>query len=80
VRQVMTVFAEPDELLQRASLLRYLYQVKWCCIALNIFLPTHLARRRFSNPLLDVVEMKNTQLEKVATLIKNLEMFHHDYD
>jgi thiamine kinase-like enzyme len=80
VRQVMAVFAKPDELIQRAYYLRYLYQIKWCCIALNIFLPIHLARRRFSNPLLDVTAIKTLQLEKVALLIQNLELFQHGND
>jgi hypothetical protein len=80
VKQVMAVFSKPDELIQRAYHLRYLYQIKWCCIALNIFLPVHLARRRFSNPLVDVTAIKTLQLEKVALLIQNLELFQHGND
>lgn len=73
VHEVMAVFAKPEELVHRAHLLRSLYQVKWCCIALNIFLPIHLARRRFANPDLDVSMIKRAQLAKVEILIQNLE-------
>lgn len=72
IQNVMKPFANQDELIYRAELLRYLYQIKWCCIALNIFLPVHLARRRFANPALDVTELKRNQLTKVGQLINNL--------
>lgn len=57
-------FPGRDELLARAYLLRPVYQVKWCCIALNVFLPVHLARRKFANPDLDEQAMKTVQLAK----------------
>lgn len=77
VRQVMSPFSNTEELIERAYRLRYAYQVKWCCIALNIFLPSHLARRRFANPLLDINEIKTLQLAKVATLINYLDVLKH---
>ena len=70
--RTMSIFPNAKQLIQRAQLLRPVYQIKWCCIALNIFLPHHLARRTFANPNLNVLELKNTQLEKVKILMNNL--------
>lgn len=74
VEQVMQPFEDPVFLMKRASLLRFAYQVKWCCIALNVFIPVHMARRRFANPNLNVTEMKENQLFKAEKLLKNLEL------
>ncbi len=73
VAQVMQSFARSEELIRRAQLLRRVYRVKWCCIALNIFLPVHLARYRFANPSLKVADFKRKQLDKVTHLIQALE-------
>ena len=75
VENVMQPFDHPEFLIQRASLLRFAYQVKWCCIALNVFIPVHMARRRFANPHLDETEMKQKQLYKAEKLLKNLELY-----
>jgi len=77
VQQVMQPFPQAELLIRRARLLRWVYRVKWCCIALNIFLPVHLARYRFSNPKLDVREFKCGQIDKVAYLLKSLESQNH---
>ena len=77
VEQVMQPFEYPEFLIQRASLLRGAYQVKWCCIALNVFIPMHMARRRFANPYLNEIEMKQNQLLKAEKLLKNLELYHY---
>lgn len=74
VKEVMAFFPDSAELVMRAGLLRYVYQVKWCCIALNVFLPAHLNRRRFANPNLDVNDIKKDQLAKAGSLIQNLEL------
>jgi len=57
----------------RAKLLMPVYQIKWCCIALNVFLPAHLSRRQFSNPLLDVSTLKAEQLAKAKILLTKLQ-------
>jgi hypothetical protein len=72
-KQVMQVFPCPDDLIKRAIFLRHVYQVKWCCIVLNIFLPSHLERRRFANPNLNITSLKRTQLTKASGLLKLLE-------
>ena len=57
----------------RAAALKPVYGIKWCCIALNVFHPIHLARRRFANPGLDEQELKRNQLGKAARLLDTLE-------
>ena len=77
VRDAMEPFGRPAELARRARLLRPVYQVKWCCIALNIFLPLQLARRRFSDPGLDEAAAKQAQLAKAQALLLSLERIDH---
>jgi len=77
VREVMKPFPQADLLIHRAKLLRSVYQVKWCCIALNIFIPVNLARRKFANPDLNAVELKKSQLLKAETLLQNLEVLNY---
>ena len=79
VDDVIQPFPNKETLIQRTQLLRFVYQVKWCCIALNIFLPTHLARRQFANPHLNVKNFKKMQLEKARNLINKLGQYHGTY-
>jgi hypothetical protein len=72
VQETVEPFPRPDELAERARLLRPVYQIKWCCIALNVFLPVNLARRRFANPSLDENALKRAQLAKAATLFQSI--------
>ena len=62
----------------RAKLLLPIYQIKWCCIVLNIFLPTHLNRRLFSNPLIDIQQLQNEQLLIAQSLLSLLEKKFHE--
>lgn len=59
--------------LERITLMRPVYGMKWCCIALNIFHPVHLARRRFADPAIDEQALKLKQLAKVTQLLDDLE-------
>lgn len=72
VQEVMTPFSQPHHLVRRAQLLRSVYQVKWCCIALNVFIPVNLARRRFAHPELDIVDLKKMQLAKAKSLLQKM--------
>ncbi|MCX7181029.1 MAG: aminoglycoside phosphotransferase family protein [Proteobacteria bacterium] len=72
VQETIAPFPKPDELVERARLLRPVYQVKWCCIALNVFLPVNLARRKFANPSLDENALKQAQLAKATTLFQSI--------
>lgn len=71
-KKVMSVFPEPDALIERASLLLPVYRVKWCCIALNVFLPKHLKRRLFANPGLRERDVKQEQLQKAEAILKSV--------
>lgn len=51
-------------LAERAHLLFPLFQIKWCCIFLNDFLPNAARRRQFSNPTSNPLQRKRLQLEK----------------
>ena len=53
-----------DALAQRARLLFPLFQIKWCCIILNDFLPNAARRRQFANPTSEPCQRKRLQLEK----------------
>lgn len=75
--RIMQPFPDPEGLLARARLLRPVYQVKWCCIALNVFLPVHLARRKFANPALDERALKQAQLIKAETILRSLQGSGH---
>jgi hypothetical protein len=56
-------FAQPQRIEARARILLPAYRLRWCCIALNIFSPVALARRRFADPGFDELLHKRTQLE-----------------
>jgi len=73
VQKTIAILPRPEELLERARLLRPLYQLKWCCIALNVFLPVSLARRKFANPSLDENNLKQVQLAKAETLFQSVQ-------
>lgn len=72
IGEITQVFPRPHELVHRARLLRPVYRVKWCCIALNVFHPVHLARRKFADPALDETELKTAQLAKAEQLFQSI--------
>ncbi len=67
--EVFIPFPQLASLIQRAKLLQALCRVKWCCIALNVYIPVHLARRQFANPGLNTVELKQNQLKKAKQIL-----------
>jgi hypothetical protein len=72
VSTVLQPFPDAKRLAQRAHILRPVYQIKWCCIALNVFLPMHFQRRKFANPDLDEHDLKQIQLTKATHLLNSL--------
>lgn len=72
VAAFMASFPSPEELVIRARLLRPAYVVKWCCIALNIFVPAQRDRRTFANPALDVDASRAMQLQKARSLFRTI--------
>lgn len=72
VQDTMGMVECPSAFEFRANILRPLFQVKWCCIALNVFLPISLARRKFANPSLNEEIVKREQLVKGKNIFKNI--------
>lgn len=72
VERTMSIFPRAEELVRRAQLLRPVYRIKWCCIALNVFLPVHLARRKFADPSLHEASVKAAQLAKAEHLLRTI--------
>ena len=77
VSENMRMFPDPEFLIKRANILRPVYQIKWCCIALNVFMQVHLARRKFANPDLDETALKMAQLAKAEQILKSIQMTPH---
>lgn len=77
VSEIMREFPDTESLSRRAALLRPLYRIKWCCIALNVFLPVHLARRRFANPGLDEAGLKQAQLARAEQIFQSVRKSSH---
>ncbi|MBI3562333.1 MAG: phosphotransferase [Gammaproteobacteria bacterium] len=73
VAECMAIFPEPESLIYRANLLCPVFKVKWCCIALNVFLAVHLARRKFANPSLDEFTLKINQLVKAKRIFQSIQ-------
>lgn len=75
IAQAASAFAtDPERIIARARRLLPLFQLKWCCIMLNHFLPVSRERRRFANPALDDDEAKQLQLQKAQTFYSTIEI------
>lgn len=57
----------------RARLLLPVFQIKWCCIILNEFIPDYARRRRFADPGADDGARKQLQIEKARRLLSSIE-------
>ena len=68
----MSFAAHPAALETRARALFPLFQLKWCCIMLNEFLPGAAERRRFANPIQDEAGARALQLDKAARLLATI--------
>ena len=67
--KALDFFDNKEIIISRAVKLFPMFQVKWCCIMMNEFLPETAERRMFSNPELDIQESKYKQFEKAKTLL-----------
>lgn len=72
--RALSQFPDPETLKARAVLLYPVYLMKWCCIALNIFLPIHLARRKFANPDLIEKDLKYCQWLKAKDILNRINL------
>jgi hypothetical protein len=67
-KTVAALGGRSEEALARMSLLRPVYELKWCCILLNEFLPAGKARRDFAA----APSVKEAQLAKAKRLLAGL--------
>jgi thiamine kinase-like enzyme len=67
--KALDFFEDKEVIIKRAKLLYPLFQVKWCCIIMNEFMPEIAKRRLFSNPELNIEQSKNQQLKKAQKLL-----------
>ncbi|MBC8232344.1 aminoglycoside phosphotransferase family protein [bacterium] len=72
VEEMISNLSEPEMYRQRIALLLPVYQLKWCCILLNDFLPVGGQRRRFAGSTVDQEERKAKQLQKARQALQNL--------
>lgn len=62
----------PAGFVRRASALLPAYRIKWCCIVLNVFLPTGSARRTFGTSVPPSPERLAAQLAKAEQVLAEL--------
>lgn len=67
--KLLTCCKNPEQASERVRTLFPVYQIKWCCILLNCFLPVGQTRRAFAFS----EEQKEEQLKKTKSLIDQLE-------
>jgi hypothetical protein len=64
--------SDPAAMRERIRTLLPVYQIKWCCIVLNDFLPADSARRRFAHGAVDEETRKARQLKKARGLMEQI--------
>lgn len=72
IEKIVRELSEPDIQRQRIELLLPVYQIKWCCIILNEFLPLGISRRVFTDSALDLEVIKEGQLQKAINIVKQV--------
>lgn len=68
---VVSYSARPQVLRERAHLLLPAFQIKWCCIMLNEFLPTVAQRRQFADPASSLEQRQRRQLDKTEQFFQS---------
>ncbi len=63
---------EKSLIINRSRTLLPLFQIKWCCIIMNLFLPEVLERRNFSDPDFNLDKSKKMQLKKANELFSKI--------
>jgi hypothetical protein len=69
---VVADLSNPERHRSRITLLFPIYQIKWCCILLNDFLPVGSRRRRFADDAAGQEEQKAAQLRKARHALNGL--------
>jgi hypothetical protein len=65
---------DKDNLYNRINILYPAYQIKWCCIVVNEFLPLNRKRRKFSYSFSDLEQRKAIQLKKASEILRNVKI------
>lgn len=66
IAQALGPISKTENMANRVRILEPIFQVKWCCIVLNEFLPATARRRNFANPGVDTHARKVLQLSKAV--------------
>jgi hypothetical protein len=72
VEEVTRDLSHPEIHVKRITLLKPVYQMKWCCILLNDFLPIGSQRRDFAGNPLQREKQKVGQLEKARDAFREI--------
>lgn len=70
--KTLIMFPDSESLYLRSKILRVVCQIKWMCIVLNIFIPHHLARRKFADPALNEADLFENQINKAKKILISL--------
>ena len=73
LEQAVSYSANATRLAERVRRLLPVFQIKWCCIMLNEFLPDAAQRRRFANPTAEPESRKRAQLQKAQRFFNSIE-------
>jgi len=63
----------PESMSSRVEVLLPVYQIKWCCILLNHFLPVDSRRRSFAAAQIDLEDFKRRQLAKARAALQKVQ-------
>lgn len=69
---VAAPLSHPEIQIKRFEMLFPVYQIKWCCIMLNDFLPDESKRRQFANNSVDQTKQKTQQLLKARKALQKV--------
>ena len=72
--RALDFYDNKEIIFRRALKLFPMFQVKWCCIMMNEFLPQAAERRMFSNPELGIEESRYQQLQKAKSLLLEVKL------
>lgn len=72
VPQALAPFRDAAAIAQRAQLLLPAFQMRWCALALNAFLPVSRARRQFSLAMPDETQHRRHQLRVAQGLLEQV--------
>ena len=73
VDRVATLWDQPETVVRRSALLMPVYELKWCCIMLNEFLPAADRRRTFAGMASGQEQRRAVQLAKVRSALDRME-------